>query len=161
MCKALRDADPSGYQAYCIATGLDPNNIEAVAQHALENNQIWVQSSNLEGWSQHIGGGLREVSEQVLVGSHLEPYQVFDHWNFIPQDPIVIPGEWIDVPYEVITLKQIVGRTLDGEIIGAAGTGVDALHEVARPTDKALRGNHEEVNPDFGSISPIHHHNTQ
>ena len=142
----LRTADPAGYAAYCKATGIDPNNFDAVAQSVLENNHMWLQSSNMEGWSQALGGGLRQVTENVVVGQRPVTVSVFDHWEYIPYD-VTIPGKTIKIPYEVVSGSKILDATLQGAVIGAAGTGIDALHEAARPTDKTLRGNAEELTP--------------
>lgn len=148
MFKALRQADPSGYQQYCQQAGLDPNNMDGVVQYVLENNDLWVQSSDMEGWSQMLGGGLRDVSEQVVIGQHQVTNRVLDHIDHIPYT-VVVPGETIQVPYEVFSGTGLLKSALDGLLLGGVGTGIDALHEVASPTDKTLRGNFEEVNPDL------------
>ncbi len=100
----------------------------------------------MEGWSQALGGGLRQVTENVVVGQHPVTVPVFDHWEYIPYD-VTIPGKTIQVPYEVVSGSKILDASLRGAGIGALGTGIDALHEAARPTDKTLRGNAEELTP--------------
>ena len=71
LSKALEQAaqaDPSGFQQYCQATGLTGKSFDEIAKYVLEHKDLWGQTKNMEGWSQVISGGLKSIMKKVKIG---------------------------------------------------------------------------------------------
>ena len=144
--RTLREKNPTHFAEYLKEAGLSPDATDAeIGVHAIQNGEFFTQSG-MNGWQEvlptNLGAEIVEVPTgemaDVLVGTE----KVLKGYRDVTE---TIPGDVTTV----FSPEAAVKAAAVGAGAGAAVSAVDALHEAAHPTDKAMQGSFEDKNPDL------------
>ena len=124
------------FDKFVEALGLPPNATNAeIAKAALEQNTLYGQSGAMEGWRRMAEGGLKTVTEEVVIGTK----------TVIEQQ--IIPGNITQTVVSEFDPSLIIKAGIDGAVLGAAAGTIDQLHEANEQTKKTEPGTHEKLTP--------------
>lgn len=133
----FKEVDSANLARYCEARGLPTNASDAdIARCMLENGDLSVQSSSMEGWNAlSPSNALKTTTQSVFKGMETRI------------ETEVIPGEIIRQEVSKFSADKLIDATVDGAIIGAAAAGIDQAHEANKQTKKVEPGTHEQKTP--------------
>lgn len=133
----FREVDGTNLARYCEAKGLPIDASDAdIAKCMLENGEISVQSSAMEGWNTlNPSNALKTTTKTIFKGMEKRI------------ETEIIPGEIIRQEVSKFSAKKLIDATVNGAIVGAAAAGIDQAHEANKQTEKVDKGTHEEKTP--------------
>ena len=148
LLKELAKSDPTGYKNFTSDQGLTGKSFEDIAKYLLEHKggtRMFGQTSKMEGWSEIVGGGLKESTVEKVVGSKTVTEMVDKVREVV--DVVPDPDATKIIQESFLDPWLAVKAVRDGAILGAAATGIEAIQEAAQGTYHKNPGQLHKLTP--------------